>query len=79
MEVLFLACNRKSMQEALGYVPADEMPTRETLQGYRTNRPPEEDLAWAADLFPQLCAWYADRERKRKDQEKRRARERNHG
>ena len=68
VEVVYLACCRSSVADAMASIPYAEHPSRESLEGYRQLYEPPEDLAWS-ELYPELCAWLSDREirKKRKD------------
>lgn len=65
VDILYMACNRhvisKSYYEG---VPAKDRPTREILEGYTSYYVPEEDFAWS-ELYPELCMWLADYNRRR--------------
>jgi len=65
VETLYCLCNRFSTSEALGNIPYDQQPTRETLEGYIQHYPHGEDLAFS-DLYPNLIMFLHDYEERRK-------------
>ena len=65
VDTVYLACNRYTVSKALNEgVPKKDHPTRDDLEGFRIYTDVDEDLAWT-ELYPELCMWLADYNRKR--------------
>lgn len=65
VDTFYLAIQREKVSRYLAEIPPDDRPTRDDLEGYTSNISFEEELAWS-ELYPELCLWLADYERKRR-------------